>query len=487
MRATRRFWGVVFLGVFLAGFAVLLERLLLLAGAAGIGAWLLAYQYRFLGALSETAEATDVEQTIPRDRVTTGESTGFTLSVVRDSGPLALSVTAEPPVAATVEGGARSVALAPDQRKARLALSLSWPVAGQFACDPATVGATDLRGLFAETLRLGTAPAIAVEPRRPRNVHVGEGGEGVAAAFGEHEGGRLGTGFDPAEVRKYVAGDDASRIDWKATARLAEPYVREFESETDRRTVLVVDHRATTGQGPEGATKLDYLRHVALAFTGSARQLSDPLGCFAVGDGGLTARHPPAATGGAYAGIRATLEDLTPTVAEMPADAARTATETNATRSPAAARDMATALDGDAPFDRTLRPYFGATESYVRRIADDQLFEIVRREVTRIDGAVWTVVLTDDSRPGRLREAVTVASRGGNRVLVFLAPSVLFDPGGLADLEAAYDRYVEFEELRRDLARLPGVSAFEVGPGDRLDAVLATGRERRDNRQMGRA
>jgi len=70
---------------------------------------------------------------------------------------------------------------------------------------------------------------------------------------------------------------------------------------------------------------------------------------------------------------------------------------------------------------------------------------------------------------------------------VFLTPSILFDPGGLVDLEAAYDRYVEFEEFRRDLARLPGVSAFEVGPGDRLDAVLATGRDRRENRQMGRA
>jgi uncharacterized protein (DUF58 family) len=487
MRATRRLWGVVLLGVLLAVFAVLLERPLPLVGAAGLGAWLLAHQYRFLRALEDTAETTVIEQTIPRERVTTGESTGFALSVVRESGPLALSVTAEPPVAATVEGGPRSITLAPDQREARLALRLSWPVAGQFACAPATVVATDPRGLFTETLSLGTAPAIAVEPRRPRNVHVGEGGEEVAAAFGEHEGGRLGTGFDPAEVRQYVAGDDASRIDWKATARLAEPYVREYESETERRTVLVVDHRATTGQGPGGATKLEYLRHVALAFTGSARQLSDPLGCLAVGDGGLTARHPPAATTGNYAGIRATLEDLTPTVAETPPDALPATAGIDATRSPAAARDIATALDGDARFDRTLRPYFDATDSYVRRIADDPLFETIRREVTRIDGVVWTVVLTDDSRPDRLREAVTVASRGGNRVLVFLTPSILFDPGGLVDLEAAYDRYVEFEEFRRDLARLPGVSAFEVGPGDRLDAVLATGRDRRENRQMGRA
>jgi hypothetical protein len=64
-------------------------------------------------------------------------------------------------------------------------------------------------------------------------------------------------------------------------------------------------------------------------------------------------------------------------------------------------------------------------------------------------------------------------------VLVFLTPTVLFAPGELADLEHAYARYREFEIFRRDLARLERVSAFEVGPGDRLDTILSTGRQRR--------
>jgi len=37
-------------------------------------------------------------------------------------------------------------------------------------------------------------------------------------------------------------------IDWKSTARLGEPYVRETEGETDRHTALLVDHRAHTGE-----------------------------------------------------------------------------------------------------------------------------------------------------------------------------------------------------------------------------------------------
>jgi hypothetical protein len=49
---------------------------------------------------------------------------------------------------------------------------------------------------------------------------------------------------------------------------------------------------------------------------------------------------------------------------------------------------------------------------------------------------------------------------------------VLYEPGGLDDLERAYERYLGFEEFRTSLARLDRVSAFEVAPGDRLDAVI---------------
>lgn len=60
----------------------------------------------------------------------------------------------------------------------------------------------------------------------------------------------------------------------------------------------------------------------------------------------------------------------------------------------------------------------------------------------------------------------------------------LFQPGGLANLDVAYDRYVEFEELRHELSRPDGVMAYEVAPGDRLGAVLSAGRGRRRHGAM---
>jgi len=61
---------------------------------------------------------------------------------------------------------------------------------------------------------------------------------------------------------------------------------------------------------------------------------------------------------------------------------------------------------------------------------------------------------------------------------------VLYEPGGLADLERAYDRYLAFEEFRRELAKLDGVTALEVGPADRLSAVLEAGDRDREGARM---
>ena len=96
---------------------------------------------------------------------------------------------------------------------------------------------------------------------------------------------------------------------------------------------------------------------------------------------------------------------------------------------------------------------------------------------------MFTIFVTDDSNRAELTEAVRLARRGDDAVLVFLTPSVLFEPRALTDLEAAYDRYVEFEEYRRSLARLDRVQAYEIAPGDRLGRILAHRRQQRRTNQ----
>jgi uncharacterized protein (DUF58 family) len=484
MRVTRRFRAVAGLAVGLAGLAVLLERPLVLVGAALLGAWLLAHQLLFVRDLARTDDALTVDQTVTPGRAVTDDPVRATLSLALLSGSrLAVEGRADPPVAATGSDKAdQTVRLAPGGRSARTAFEVEFPVAGAFAFGRPTLTVRDSAGLYGQRLRRGPAAPVTVDPRLPRDLQVGEGGEGIAIGYGEHEAGLLGSaGLKPEGLREYVPGDAARRIDWKATARIGRPQIREFEAETDLVTLLVVDHRSTSGIGPSGERPIDYLREVALAVADSARGLNDPLGYYAVGDGGITERIDPTAAEETYARVRRSLRLLDPAVGSAPdesEDRSRAGPTPRRPPAPGAAR-RATSLLGEDRFGRALRPYFRANERYVERIEADPLFATVREALGRQRGIARVVLLADDADRTGVREAVKQARRGGGSVVVALAPRCLYEPGGLGDLEAVYDRYRDFEAFRRDLDRLEGVTALEVVPGDRVSAVLEDRRVRR--------
>ncbi|QCS44887.1 DUF58 domain-containing protein [Natrinema versiforme] len=503
MRVTRHLWGCVSLAGFLAALAVVLERPLLLAGVALIGAWLLATQSAFLAALERTRRGLSVTRSMPSSSVRADESVPVTLAAtLADPAPLHLDVDAGLPTATkTADGDATAVAVEPETTGAERTAVASWPVVGTHAFDPARVTATD--GRFRETFAAGGSPTVSVESRGPQAIHVGEGGDRLTSVYGDHALRRSGRGLEPSELREHVPGDAAKRIDWKATARLATPHVREYETETTRRTLLVVDHRRPLASGPPSETKLDYLREVMLATAENARDSDDPLGLRCVGDRGVTTDLEPAATAEAYATIRRELLDVEPTPA-TPSPQASTAharpqaTDGGRSETPRATRDDAgpspsvhggatrrTArhsvrdLEGDTdPFAETLRPFYAESRRDSCRDRDRPLSDAVRTSLASSVSATRTIVFTDDSDPAEVRETVSLARRNDSDVTVFLAPSVLYEPGGLDDIERAYERYREFESLRRDLGRLEGVRAFEVGPADRLGTVLEAARDR---------
>ncbi|WP_277543748.1 DUF58 domain-containing protein [Haloarcula laminariae] len=475
MEFTRRYWATVALVALLAVWATVLERPLLVVGAGGVTAWLLVYQYRFVRTTGTALAALDIVLQTARTRVTAEERTAGFLAVRTDvSTELTIQVSADAPVGARSSGA--TVVLTPGTHESEQVFEVAWPVAGQFSFDQPTVTVTDPLGLFAETTQLGTAPTVTVEPRAQSDLHVGEGGTQLLGGFGEHETDATGSGHTPAEVRKYLPGDSVRQIDWKATARLAEPHVREFEGETDLETVLVVDHRHSMAMGTAGERKLDFARQVALALLENAQRKDDPLASTFVGDEGITERFDLGTARDHYRAIDTHLRTLEPT-ASVDSGAGAPMVD------PARARVTAASLDGDTPFDRKLRPFFEQTTNYVERIATQPLFTTVRSVVNRRSGTVRTIIVTDDEHRTELREAVKLAQHGGGHVVVFLAPSVLYEDGGFGIVESAYDRYTAFEEFRRELASLPRVSAFEVGPADRLSSVLEAGRSQRRVRQ----
>lgn len=479
MEVTRRFWGLAGTGGTLMTLAVVFARPMLLYPGAAIGALLLARQYRFYRALRATDLTLAVDQSLPAQYVTKDDETQVTLAA-RLAQPSALSLTidASPPLIATASTrDGQRITLDPGDTEETTAFELEWPVVGRGTFDEPTVTAADPHGLFRETLPRGPQPEVVVEPRTPRNIHVGEGGDQIVASYGGHRSDQLGSGTDPAEIRQYVPGDSVSDIDWKATARLDYPHVREYEVETDRQSVLVLDHRSHLQAGRVGETPFDYLRELALSFVGNAEQLTDPLGLAVVGEAGTAAWERPATSPDTYETVRSTLQDL-----PVEADAGQAPHAVTGVHGHGAgrARRKAAHLAGDeTEYGQTLQPFFAEASGYVQRMDSDPLFGTVRTSLEKVRGATWAVILTDDSDRTQLRETVKLARQQAAGVAVFIAPTALFERGGLADLDAAYQQYVDFEDFRRELARLDGVSAFEVGPGDRVEAVLSAGRSRR--------
>ncbi len=466
MRPTRSTVAVGGLAILLALLAVILADVYLLVGAAIVGAWLVGRQAAFLRELIDLDSDLAIVQSVDDPTVAPQATTRVTFEAIRYAGErLRCTIEANAPVAAQLES-IPQLTLIPEFNEARTDTTITWPVAGRHRFKPATITATD--GLFEETLSKGPRPTVTVHPHGRRTFHVGAGGGRIAGAFGTHRTDATGPGFETDHLREYVIGDPASAIDWKATARHLETYVREYAAETDREVHLILDHRPTTDIGDPGGTAIEGLVSIALAIIETTRHRGDPLGLITVATDGITAHHHPTANEASLGRMRRHLTDLTPT---------RTSRHT--ARSPVSAPTVDRLWEEQNPFTDTLRPFVTDRGAYRRHIEEQPLYHGLETTIHRRHGPGLVVLLTTDADPTELRETIRLARRHEHDVLCYLAPQVLFDDLVARDPTAAYERYVDFEELRRELTAWQGVTALEVGPHERLAEILEAGRRRR--------
>src|SRR5207244_10081279 len=134
--------------------------------------------------------------------------------------------------------------------------------------------------LDAEVLsRLANVPLL---PRRPMQGNVS----------GRHPSPHRGSSVEFAEYRKYVAGDDLRRLDWRVYGRSDRFYVKEFEADTNLRCCLILDTSGSMDFGSTGVSKIEYARRVAAALGHMALQQGDAVGLSCVADG-LVRNGPP--------------------------------------------------------------------------------------------------------------------------------------------------------------------------------------------------
>ncbi|ELZ96974.1 hypothetical protein C440_04333 [Haloferax mucosum ATCC BAA-1512] len=466
MLPTRRWAALAGTACFFAVFAVVLGESAPLFAAGGLTAWLVVTQFDAVRTITTADSSLSASVSVDSATAFVGDRAAVTMTATLSEpldAPLDVELVAPPSVDAP-DRGRRTVTLEPGDTTGSTTCSVTFPIAGRITFETVQVRIEDRAGCFTETLTLDADARCLVEPPSPEGVHVGQGGELVGATFGDHPSDRTGPGLVPHETRQYVPGDTLSQIDWRTTARMNQPYIREFETESDYLLSLVVDCGAHMNRGPTGRTMLSYGREVALGCVNAAESHGDPISAQIVDETATVWEFGPSSSSNAYQTIRREL------LATEPKSGTHRAVESSRPVAPTDARKRSQALDGDSAFSTTLRPFLFDGTSYVSRVSDRPLFDAVKTSCATADREDHLVVVTDDSAKVETYEAVVVAAERSSQTTVFLTPNALF---GDATAPGESGGFAEFEEFRKRLDRLPNVTAYEVAPRTAIELATA--------------
>jgi uncharacterized protein (DUF58 family) len=122
---------------------------------------------------------------------------------------------------------------------------------------------------------------------------------------GRHASRLRGRGLNFEELRPYYPGDDTRTIDWNATARLRDPFIRVYTEERDRAVMLLVDQRLSMFFGSRRATKSVVAAEIAGAAAWRVTSLGDRIGAVVFSDEDVETIKPQARDAGALAVIDA--------------------------------------------------------------------------------------------------------------------------------------------------------------------------------------
>jgi uncharacterized protein (DUF58 family) len=113
------------------------------------------------------------------------------------------------------------------------------------------------------------------------------------SAVGTHRSPLKGASVEFRQHRSYVPGDEIRRLDWRVLGRTDRPYVREYDEETNLRSVLMLDCSGSMAYGGKNAVKFQAgIRLVAaLAYLLLGQSESVGLACIGHGLEGWIAPH----------------------------------------------------------------------------------------------------------------------------------------------------------------------------------------------------
>lgn len=95
---------------------------------------------------------------------------------------------------------------------------------------------------------------------------------------GAYESVFKGQGIEFDEIRPYTVGDEVKSIDWNVTARMNEPFVKQFVEERELTVMLLIDLSASGNFGSKQKSKKEIAAEIAAILAFSAIKNNDKVG-----------------------------------------------------------------------------------------------------------------------------------------------------------------------------------------------------------------
>lgn len=213
---------------------------------------------------------------------------------------------------------------------------------------------------------------------------------------GNHLGLVPGPGSEPGEARLYQPGDDVRRMDWAATARTTQPFVRQTVADRELETWVVLDLSPSLDFGTAACEKRDLAVAALAAVTHLTRGGGNRIGAI-VATGAHTDRIP--ARGG-LAHARGLLRRVALSPRAPEGTRGDLAAAVEQLRRPPRRRGLCVVISdflGEPTWERPLRALSARHELLAVEVLDPRELELPE---------VGTVVLADPET-GRQREVVT--------------------------------------------------------------------------------
>jgi uncharacterized protein (DUF58 family) len=210
-----------------------------------------------------------VRRRVDRESAFEGDRVNVSITVENQGPPIELLEVHDPfpPELALVDGINYLVTALQRHEVREMQYSLALRVKGRHLLGPVRLRSRDLSTFFIHETVAGDAVPILVSPGRERLERAMVPVTRTRPWWGQIPTRAPGLGTDFWSIRRYAAGDEMRRINWKASARMDDLLSNEFEGERSGDFILILDAReeAAAGSAYENAIEMGVRAAVSLA------------------------------------------------------------------------------------------------------------------------------------------------------------------------------------------------------------------------------